>query len=87
MSSAWKPSAQALADAIGGEVLETSNEFREDDHLLIHRCPDGRVIVFEDWWFRVSEFASEEAFQQALAESNEDFPYNLDLATVSIQLE
>ncbi|MBD2635217.1 hypothetical protein H6G52_07595 [Limnothrix sp. FACHB-881] len=88
MSVDWKVnSADTAAQAMGGEVLDLSNEFRDDYHVLVYRCPDGRVIVFEDWWFRVSEFANEETFQRALAGGNEDYPFDLELANKQIRLE
>jgi hypothetical protein len=88
MSTDWKVGhAEPAAKAIGGEVLDISNEFFEDNHILIYRCPDGRVIVFENWWFRVSEFANEETFQKALTAGNEDYSFDLDLAIKNIRLE
>lgn len=88
MSTDWKvSSAEPAAKAIGGEVLDISSEFFEDNHVLVYRCPDGRVIVFEDYWVGVSEFPNEETFQKALAAGNEDYAFDQDLAIKRIRLE
>lgn len=88
MSTDWKVgSAEPVAKAIGGEVLDISNEFFEDNHVLVYRCPDGRVIVFEDWWVGVSEFANEAAFQKALGTVSEDYTFDSSSAIKRIQME
>lgn len=87
MSSSWIPNAQALADTISGEVLDVSSEFFDDEHVVVCRCPDGRVIVFQDRFFSVHEFSDEETFKKALSMADEDYPFGVSLATQSIRLE
>lgn len=87
MSSAWKPYAQALADVISGEIMDISSEFHEDCHILVHRCPDGRVLAFQDWFYDVYEFSDESAFQKALTMADEDYPFDVSQAIQKIHLE